>query len=199
MRRFYKLIIPQKFVELSEGNDWEGIVCPKDSGHQRAGRRTTELHIHCVSTRVADFSSTILSDIVVTNHALAVLTQAGLTGFEVKNPVICSKPRIKNQCEIPKLWEFLVTGKAGNAHPDSGIVVKWKCDACGLIRYSAFEHGLIVNETNYDGSDFFTVTEYPKYMLISERAKTIIAENGLTNAQFVESSKLQWPEGVIKP
>ena len=199
MRIFYDLITPKKFVELSEGNDWEGIVCPKNSGHQRAGERITKLHIHCVSTRVVDFSKTILSDFVITDHALEVLRQAGLTGFEVKNLVICSNPRIKNQREIPKLWEFVVTGKAGNAHPDSGIVVKWKCDACGIIRYSAYEHGLIVDETNYDGSDFCTITEYPKHVLVSERAKTIIEQNGLTNAQFIESSKLQWPEGVIKP
>jgi Protein of unknown function (Gmx_para_CXXCG) len=199
MRTFYDLRTPKNFVELSEGNDWEGITCPIDSGHQRAGRRITELHLHCVSKKVADFSSTILSDIVITDHALDVLRQEGLTGFNVKPPVICSNPKLDKRFTIPKLWEFLVTGKAGNAHPDSGIVLKWKCASCGLFRYSAFEHGLIVNEATYDGSDFFTVTEYPKHVLVSERAKNVIEGNSLSNVQFVESSKLQWPEGVIKP
>lgn len=199
MRRFYELSTPKNFVELSEGNDWESVVCPIDSGHQRAGRRVTELHIECISSKVADFSSTILSDIVITDHGLSVLRSEGLTGFEVKRPVVCLNVNPDKRFTIPRLWEFLVTGKAGNAHPASGVVLKWKCDACGLIRRSAYEHGLIVNETTYDGSDFFTVTEFPKHMLVSERAKSIIEENCLSNVRFVESSKLQWPESVIKP
>jgi hypothetical protein len=199
MRRFYKVSTLKDFVELSEGNDWEGITCPIDSGHRRAGRRITELHIECVAKKVADFSSTILSDIVITDHALSVLRREGLTGFEVKPPVICPNPKLDKRLTVPKLWEFLVTGKAGNAHPDSGIVLKWKCDSCGLNRYSAYDHGLIVNVATYDGSDFFTVTEYPKYVLVSEKAKYIIEENRLSNVHFVESPKLQWPDCVIKP
>lgn len=189
----------RKFIEGSEHNDWEGIICPKEPGHQRAGRRITELHIDIVSKKVADFSKTLLSDIVITARALKVIEGAGLTGFCVKPIQIHHLPKGLDSSVVPRLWEFVVTGQAGFAHPDSGIVVKARCEACGKIRYSAYERGIIVNESTYDGSDFFTVVEYRKHVLVSERAKKVIEESGLTNVRFVESSKLVWPECVVKP
>lgn len=69
----------------------------------------------------------------------------------------------------------------------------------GLIRYSAFENGIQVDESTYDGSDFFTVVEYPKYILVNARAKAVIEQACLSNVGFIESSKLKWPDGVIRP
>lgn len=197
---FYRLLIEYEnsCVEGSEGNDWEGIVCPEDPGHQRAGRRVTPLHVDIVRSKIVDFSSTLL-DVVITDHALNVLRTEGLTGFTVKPTVIESYAKRCDPQSTPTLWEFVVTGRGGNAHQDSGIVLKEKCDACGYVKYSAFENGIVVDEAVYDGSDFFTVTEYPKYILINERAKSVLEAHCLTNVSFVESSELQWPVGVIKP
>jgi hypothetical protein len=100
---------------------------------------------------------------------------------------------------VPKLWEFVVTGDGGFSHPDSGVKLKYDCQACGLVRYSAYEHGIVIDEDAYDGSDFFAVKEYPAYVLVNEKAKAVIESHGLTGPNFVESSKLQWPEDVIKP
>jgi len=198
--KFYRLLpdYEKSCVEGSEGNDWEGIVCPVDPGHQRAGRRVTTLHVDIIKSRIVDFSSTLL-DNVITDHALNVLKAAGLTGFTVKPLVIESYPKRLDPQSVPTLWELVVTGKGGHAHPDSGIVLKRKCDACGFVRYSAYENGIIVDESIYDGSDFFTVTEKPAYILVNERAKSVIENHCLTNVSFIESSKLEWPEGVIKP
>jgi hypothetical protein len=101
--------------------------------------------------------------------------------------------------KMPKLWEFVVTGKGGLAHRASGIVELQRCEVCGLVRYSAFERGILVDESTYDGSDFFTVSEYPKYVLVSGRAKAIVEEARLTNVKFIESSNLEWPKGISKP
>ena len=200
MAFFYRLdCSDSRFVELSEGNDWEGIVCPKDEGHQRAGRRITELNIDLVSKRIVDFSSTILSDIVITTGALRVLSAAKLTGFRVEPAVVHAFPKSMAPEAVPKLWEFLVTGDGGLSHPASGIKLKRKCDACGSVRYSAYEHGIIVDEDAYDGADFFTVKEYPRHVLVNEKAKAAIESSGLSGVKFIESSKLEWPEGVIKP
>lgn len=189
----------QQFVEGAHQNDWESVVCAKDPGHQRAGRRLTELFLDVVSWNVVDFSRTMLSDVVITDHALQVLRESELTGFEVRPTQIKRLPNGVNRSDLPKLWEFIATGKGGPAHASSGIVELWRCNTCGLVRYSAFEHGILVDESTYDGSDFFTVSEYPKYVLASERAKAVVEKARLTNVRFVESSKLDWPKGVVKP
>jgi hypothetical protein len=198
---FYELQVSRarKFVEGASANDWESVVCPKDPGHQRAGRRLTDLFLDVVSWNVVDFSRTMLSDIVMTDHALEALRQAGLTGFQVRPTKVEAVPEGVNRSDLPKLWEFVVTGEGGPADKAAGIVELSKCQACGLALYSAFEHGILVDEHSYDGSDFFTVSEYPKYVLVSHRAKEAIEKSRLTNVAFVESSQVEWPKGVAKP
>jgi hypothetical protein len=196
---FFKLQIDwPKFIEGGSGNDWESIRCPKNPGHQRAGRRVTDLIIDVVSWNVVDFSRTMLSE-VVTDHALAVLRAANLSGFIVRPTRVATFPARVDRSKIPSLWEFVVTGQGGPAHKDSGIVKMNHCNACGLVRHSAYKNGIIVDTSTYDGSDFFAVMEYPRHILVSERAKSVIEDSRLTNVGFVESSKLMWPEGVIKP
>ncbi len=198
---FYKLQIDraEKFVESSDGNDWEAVRCSANPDHQRAGRRVTVLKLDVVSSNAVDFSRTMLGDIVITNHALDVLRSAHLTGFTVERAAVCALPALTKDSASPTLWEFVVTGRGGPAHEGSGIVRLRQCDQCGLVEYSAFEAGIIVNEPTYDGSDFFVVAEYPNYILASERAKSVIEKNCLTNIEFIESGHLQWPEGVVKP
>lgn len=198
---FYELQVSRsrKFVEGASHNDWESINCSKDAGHQRAGRRLTDLLLDIVSWNVVDFSRTMLSDIVITDHALKVLVAAGLTGFRVRPTKIEGVPAGAERSALPKLSEFVVIGQGGSAHESSGIKKLLECQTCGLVRYSAFEHGIVVDESSYDGSDFFTVSEYPKYVLVSERAKAVIEKARLSNAVFVESTKLEWPKGVVKP
>jgi len=198
---FYKLHIGQarEFVEGNSSNDWEAIRCSKNPGHQRAGKRTTDLMLDVVSWNVVDFSQTMLSDVVVTDHAQKVLRNAELTGFLVRPTRIMGLPAQLRDATFPRLWEFVVVGQGGPAHKDSGIVTLRRCDECGLVEYSAFEHGIVVDPSTYDGSDFFVVAEYPKYVLVSGRAKSVIESNRLTNASFLESTRLQWPKGVIRP
>jgi hypothetical protein len=141
----------------------------------------------------------MLGDVVITDHALQVLRRARLTGFVVK-PVKIEATSVEIKISsLPKLWEFLVTGRGGPAHKDSGIKQLFSCSGCGLVKYSAFRNGLVVNRSTYDGSDLFAVTEYPKHILVSEHAKSVIEKNEMTNVSFVEAEKIQWPRGVNKP
>lgn len=200
METFYNLqCVDSNFVELAEGNNWEGIVCPENAGHRRAGKRTTILRVDIVSGRVVDFSSTILPYVVLTERARCVIQTANLSGFRIEPVQVCGKPKGMALESVPKLWELVVTGDGGFSHPNSGVKLKHDCQACGLVRYSAFEHGIVVDEIAYDGSDFFVVKEYPAYVLVNEKAKSAIESAGLTGINFVESTRLHWPEGVVKP
>jgi hypothetical protein len=198
---FYRLEISRetKFVEGSDANDWDSIVCSTHSGHQRAGKRVTDLFLDIVSWNVVDFARTMLSDVVVTDHAREVLQNAELTGLAVNPTHVAKSPERGPGATFPKLWEFVVVGKGGPAHKDSGIVKLRECGECGLIEYSAFKGGIVVDTSTYDGSDFFTVVEYPRYILVSEKAKVVIEGNHLTAVTFIESTELKWPKGVIEP
>jgi len=189
----------RKFVEASSANGWEPVLCSRDPGHQRAGRRVTELILDVESRNVVDFSRTMLSDVVITDRALRVLQDAELTGFVVSPTTVTSLPAGVDRSTFPRLWEFVVVGRAGPAHEGSGIATVRRCDECGLVEYSDFRHGIAVNTSTFDGSDFFVVQEYPKYILVTERAKSVVEASRLTNVGFVESTEIRWPEGVARP
>ena len=124
---------------------------------------------------------------------LVIFKENNITGYKTKPVEICNN-------QLPyKLWEFIVTGNGGEAHKDSGIYLKEKCDYCDLKIYSAFENGIIVDENNWDGSDIFTVTGYSRYYLITEKVKDLIIKHKLKGVILTPSHELKWPEGVIKP
>ncbi len=177
------------------------IVCPVDPGHRRSGDRIGNLTIVLPSPSVGDFVWTWYSECLVTERVLTLFREAGLTGFEAKPVVVEKVKRVKKEqpVTIPRLWELVITGKGGDAHPDSGIRVIYKCDACGLTRYSSYRDGIIVNEREWDGSDFFTVNGYPKLILVTERVKDLIVANQLTNCVLIPSHQKRWPKGLERP
>lgn len=174
----------------------ESIVCPIDPGHQRAGKRLSDLTIVLPSPEVGDFVWTWLSDCLITDRVLWLFRQAGLTGFEVRPVVVEKVKRLDKRRleEIPTLWELVVTGKGGDARPESGIRVIHRCEACGLVKYSSYQNGILVDEAQWDGSDFFTVNGYPKHILVTERVKDLIVTHRLTNCVLIPAEALRWPD-----
>jgi hypothetical protein len=179
--------------------DLESIQCPVDPGHQRAGKRIGDLTIVLPSDRVGDFVWTWLSDCLITDRVLKLFEEAGFTGFTVKPVAVKPKTgRGKNLITVPTLWELVVTGKGGDADPRSGIRRIYSCPHCGLVKYSSYRNGIIVDERTWDGSDFFKITEYP-FILLTQRVKDFIVERGLTNCALIPSQDLVWSIYVVKP
>lgn len=198
-KKFYKIIVSNEhsLIETSKGNDWQSVHCPEYPGHQRPGKRITPLHVEFKNKKVVDFSRTMLSDIVVTNRVIEIFQDYQVCCFEKKD-IFVKKNRFTSK-NIIQLFELVVTGNGGDAHPDSEIILKKYCSACGLERYSAFEKGIKIDTNKWDGSDLFTIKGYPKYFFVSEKLKAIIEKEKLTNITFIESTQLKWPEGVNKP
>jgi hypothetical protein len=195
LMEFYKLDKDFKYkdVEYAKGTDWEGIICSKYKGHQRAGQRIGNLRINIKSKKRSDFLTTFLSEWIITDKVASIFQENTIKGYELQ-PV-----EISNETLSYGLWELVVTGSGGDAHPDSGIHLKSRCKYCNHEVYSAFENGIIVDSNNWDGSDIFIVTGYKRYILITERLKKIIEDNKLTGAQIIPARELIWPKGVIKP
>jgi len=85
----------------------------------------------------------------------------------------------------------VVAGRAGEAPPESGIGVSYRCPACGYAEYTYFTDpaGLMDWEA-WDGSDFFTIWPLPMFVFITERVAQALEENGLTNYELTRIEEL---------
>ena len=181
--KFWELCSPEstrKRAEwVHEEMDLETVICPASIEHQRAGKRLTDLSVWLANGSVQDFVWTWYSECLIQDHVLKFLHAESLTGFEVK-PVKAKFKRWRPE-EPPTLWELVVTGWAGVAPPASGIKLVTHCNACGHSSYSSFTNPeALVDESQWDGSDFFMVWPLPGFIFISERAGQLIRDRGLT-------------------
>jgi hypothetical protein len=183
-RRFGRADYSDKVGGMSIGR----IVLP-------IGTPRVDLTVILPSSRVGDFVWTWLSDCIVTDGTLSLFRQAGFTGFQARHVTVEKIERVsrkkREQVALPPLWELLVWGQGGDADPESGIRVIDETSP-GMPEYSSFRNGIIVDEASWDGSDFFTVNGYPKFILVTQRVKELIIGNQLTNCSLVPSHMLEW-------
>lgn len=193
-----------RHAEWTEDMDFEQLTCPlHPEKHMRAGDRIGDLHVVLPSPNVPDFLWTWYSECIMTERVRTHLDDAGTTGYEAR-PVTVGKVKYARKGttpDIPELWELSVTGRGGDAHPDSGIRVLKKsiCEACGFVRHSSYRNGIIVDEKQWDGSDVFTVNGYPKLIIVSEKVKDIVVGNELVNCALVRSRDMVYPQGIRPP
>ena len=201
----------------------DSVTCKKNEGHLRAGKRIGNLIIKLPTSRIRDFVWTWYSDCIITDKVTALFRQAGFTGYELRQVTVAKIykyheekditfingkawgitkiTRDRKPIPIPPLWELVVIGKGGDAHPKSGIKIKYECKSCGLIEYTDFGKGLYVDEAQWDGSDFFTIWPLPKFILVTERVKNFVEENKLTNCIFTPIEELigEGKKGSLSP
>ncbi len=212
---FYKLgaPYPDERYELYGQPDWEerfgratwgkgthynDIVCPIDPTHPRTSGRCAYLSIVLPFPEIGDFVWTSYSEAVVPEHTLFLFRNAGFTGFEarpVKVERMIGSRKQGVQPTIPSLWELVINGQGGDAAAESKIRLIDHCEGCGYKQYSSFHNGIVLDESNWDGSDFFTVNGYPKFILVTERVKDLIISRQFTNCALVPSHELEWGSG----
>jgi hypothetical protein len=163
------------------------VKCPKDPDHQRGERdQNVNLWIDIKKPKIGDFVPTVYSDWLITDRTAEIFKTHNLTGYKLQSVKVCNKKLDFN------LWELVVTGSAGRAHPDSELRLIRHCEYCGSTKYTQIKKGvgIIVDEKNWDGSDFFTIVEYYKFILITEKVKKIIDEYNLKGVKVILPSEL---------
>jgi len=176
------------------GGELEQVVCPVNPKHRRGGKRTTNLSVVFHSSELFDVMWTWGDECLIQQHVLDAFEQQAFSGFQVK-PV---EARFKHPVpsEPPRLWELVVTGWAGPASPESGIRLdeERSCLHCGSLHYTRpTDYSRLIDETKWDGSDFFMVWPFPKYIFVTDRVREFIQKNDLRLTQFTRPGDLQDP------
>jgi hypothetical protein len=194
---FWVLRSPERPVpaEWDESVDLEGVTCPVNPGHQRAGKRLGDLRIVLPNRKPDDFVWTWYSDLLIGENAIAILRRAKITGFMTK-PV---EAHFRNGEKTSEGFrELVVTGWGGMARPESGIQLdqKQSCDVCGMLRYTGLKYPQeIVDESQWDGSDIFMVWPLPAYPIVTRRFVDIVREHRLSGLKCLPIDKLEQTEG----
>src|SRR6266513_6331748 len=197
--RFWNLRAPDMDEEFRV--DWEvgkvdlqQVACPINAKHRRGGRRTKNLRVVLGSIEVFDVMWTWVNECLIQQHVLDAFEQQGFSGFQVK-PVEARFKR-PGADKPPRLWEFVVTGWAGFASPESGMRLDEtrSCLHCGSLHYTRpTDYSRLIDETKWDGSDFFMVWPLPKYIFVTDRVREFAQTNGFRLVEFAHVADLQDP------
>ncbi|MEW6183576.1 MAG: double-CXXCG motif protein [Bacillota bacterium] len=114
----------------------------------------------------------------VTFEVTSVLNEEHLTGVEFQQVKL--KRRKKNfQSQIlPQLWELIITGKAWREN-----INLQRITVCPCCRRTVFPDGknLRVDQSRWDGRDFFNLDLNPNIVVVTERVCTIFHEHAFSN------------------
>jgi len=123
----------------------------------------------------------------------------GFTGFEV-HPVLARWKRKTSpkMPEIPPLWELIPIGWGGVAPEQSGIHrLPPPAEAPDALRYSEYtDPSKLMDESQWDGSDFFIFWPMPTYIHVTDRVACFIREHHMKTAVLERVDKLTRNERI---
>jgi len=156
-------------------------------GKNKLGRVPVEIVIKDVADELDDIeqASTVL---LASRKFREAVARVRLTGMEFYPPVgyECTGSNKQFQrtlrlCREEKAFEVMhVTGSGGSVAEASGLELLKSCDACGWTEWSLPKDGFYVDESQWDGSDFFHVKEYGPFFM-TQRAVDSLWRAGLSN------------------
>ena len=174
----------------------EGTTCSFDPDHARATRRwqpavfREESKLDQAINPLFDALSTPRPSFVLRDSVFAALSRAGLTGW-LRNPVRIRQESGRVDETFGELW---INGFAGIAGPHSGCRLIWRCRTCGDTHY---EPGFVVakgfDESQWDGSDFFTFWPLANYRFCTDRAKRVLEGFHVEEIRFRRVDELTKP------
>ena len=160
----------------------EIITCSLEPGHRRGAGRSSDLNVKLPEGTNTDFVWTWHSDCLVSSRALKAFSDKGLTGFSVRKTSVLNMCSTENCTEY---WELMPIGWGGLAPSESGIELIEYCEVCRYTQYSALTNpSRLIDQKQWDGSDFFIVWPLPRFIFVSPRVREVIEEANLTGASM---------------
>ena len=103
---------------------------------------------------------------MILNELADKLSENGITGFRLRPATV----RFRNGVVSNDYSEFIVTGWAGVARPESGVCLTFACPGCGYKKYSGFDDAtLAIDWDQWTGEDIFMLWPLPKIRLVTSR------------------------------
>lgn len=169
----------------------EPIFCSVNEGHGRTGARLTNLTVTIEERKTFNYDMiwTWYSEPMISDKVINIISSEGLVGYTLK-PVVIKKVKKPLPEIIPVYKELFITGNGGEVHKDSKLIIVEKCDSCGHIGYRGWENKLIINERNWDGSDFFHL-KYPGGIFVTEKVKKIFEKYQVSNVEFIPMDEVK--------
>ena len=98
-------------------------------------------------------------------------------------------PTVIHKHEDLKYYILTVTGRCGPLDRSKTQIV----DSTKLIHGQTVKanQGLFFPEDSWDGSDMF-VSEYVNFTFVTEKVKTILEKNKVTNVEIINTKEYQW-------
>lgn len=136
---------------------------------------------------------------LIQDTVLDLFQNAGLTGFEVLP--VDARYLFPTPKPIPKVWQLNVTGWGGVARLDSGIHRVPDPEDLGRLIYSnCTNQEMLIDRTQWDGSDFFTVWPLPAYWWITPRVVHLFQDYGLKKYALTPLGHLRFtPPTALSP
>jgi len=142
----------------------ESICCPI-SFHNGGHRRIGPLYLEVKHNR--------RDELIIWGHDLAIhekildqFEKQGFTGYRVKPAAV----HFRDGATSTEYHEFLVTGWAGTASPESGVRLVESCPACLRKEYSPITNPeKVIDWSQWTGEDFFVVYPLMGTRFITER------------------------------
>jgi len=168
---YFNLHSPDSGLLLGDDNESYGkrepMPCPQTSKHIEGNRRVGSL---CIQMKHNRRDEKIiwgwLNSVVVHESLLDEFERQGFTGYRVLPAMV----RFRDGSSSNEYREFVTTGWAGMASPDSGVQVDKSCLACRWKHYSPItNYEKLIDWNQWTGEDFFIVWPLPLHVLITER------------------------------
>jgi hypothetical protein len=129
--------------------------------------------------RLSDFLHPFPGQLIVQAPVVDALREAKLTGYRPIRVDVRWRHRLHlSAAELPTLYELVVVGKAWRIGMDEQRITA--CSVCGRMRFPDPKY-LAVDESRWDGSDFFHVDNNPNIILVTKRVCVLLDEHQFTN------------------
>lgn len=145
----------------------EYYQCPITTEHLDGSRRVGSLAVKLEHNHRDELMIWCrVEGLAIHERLLAEFEQQGFTGYRTKPATVT----FRDGSASSDYREFVVTGWAGIAQPDSGISVKISCPACHWKTYTGVKnYEKLIDWNQWTGEDFFIVWPLPRFVLVTER------------------------------
>lgn len=202
---FYHLDAPDSgFFALDDRErhiDGRIYDCPLDEQHYRGTYRGDRLHLILPSAQIPSIFWTWGSECLISESTAELFAKQGLTGYRL-DPVAVTRVK-KNEgalSAIPPIYHLRPQGWAGLAREESGVKLISRCSGCSWNQWTIPTNSeILIDESQWDGSDFSIVWPLPSHILVSDRVAELITKYRLRQLTLIPLSELRFVWHTLNP